>query len=227
MDDRTFDETTAREWIETIEGAQSSPRDHDIYPRLNVWLRDTQPAALLEVGSGQGVCSDKIDLERCLYTGVEPSPYLLQRANELYAGGHRRFVQGSAYSMPCDADSFDAAFSVAVWHLLNDLSTAARELGRVLRTCGSFLIITANPAAYALWTERYAAVHLDGRRVEGQTRNGDGSVSTDVLYLHTLEEITGSLDSAGLAPRTIETFRTTRSGDSFLAIEGEKKARTG
>ena len=195
MDDRTFDETSAREWIETIEALPSSPRDHDIYPRLNAWIRNAQPATVLE------------------------------RANERYARDSRRFIQGSAYALPFEDETFDAAFSVAVWHLLGDLQAAARELGRILRAGSSFLIITANPAGYSLWSERYAETRVDGRRLEGRARNSDGSFSLDVLYLHTLEELTGSLESAGLKTRSTETFRTVKNQDCFVAIEGDKMAR--
>ena len=211
MDDRTFDEPSARAWIETIEAAKTSPRDHDIYPRLNTWIQRTQPASLLEIGAGQGVCSDKIDLANRHYTGVEPSPFLLDRANERYAHDNRRFTVGSAYALPADDAAFDAAFSVAVWHLLADLEAAARELSRVLKPGGSFLIITANPGNYSAWTERYAESRQEGRRFEGRTPD-----DVDVLYLHTLEEITGSLEAAGVSIRTIETFRE----DVFVAIEG-------
>ncbi len=224
MDDRTFDEATAREWIETIEAHPSSPRDHDIYPRLNAWIHAAQPATVLEIGAGQGVCSDKLDLANRHYTGLEPSPYLLDRANERYARDGRRFIQGSAYALPVADETFDAAFSVAVWHLLSDLHAAARELGRILRAGGSFLIITANPAGYSLWSERYAETRVDGRRLEGRAQNPDGSFSLDVLYLHTLEELTRSLDAAGLETRRIETFRTVKNQDCFVAIEGEKMA---
>ena len=209
MDDRTFDEKSAREWVAVIEAAQTSPRDQDIYPQLNAWIARTQPATLLEIGAGQGICSDKIDLANRQYTGVEPSPFLRERANERYARDDRRFVDGSAYALPFEAATFDAAFSVAVWHLLADLETAARELRRVLR--GSFLIITANPGRYDAWTTRYLETRLDGRRLEGRSAG-----SVNVLYLHTLEEIIGSLDAAGLRVRTTNTFRD----DAFIAIEG-------
>jgi len=218
MDDRTFDEPSAREWIEVIESTRPSPRDLDIYPRLNAWIERTQPASILEIGAGQGICSDKISLVNRSYIGVEPSPYLLARATERYPNDNRRFLEGSAYALPCADQSIEAAFSVAVWHLLSDLPTAARELRRVLS--GSFLIITANPAAYGPWMERYTETQLDGTRFEGRTRHADGTVSIDVLYLHTLDEITASLHAAGLRTRSIETFRTVNNQDLFIAIEG-------
>ena len=216
MDDRTFDPSSARRWIDTIEASRISPREHDIYPRLNAWLRRTQPLALLEIGAGQGICSDKIDLDGASYTGVEPSPYLLERASQLYARADRRFVPGNAYALPFDAGIFDAAFSVAVWHLLADLDTAARELGRVLRPGGAFLIITANPGGYTPWIEHYAETRVNGKRLEGRASDG----SCDVLYLHTFDDLARSLRAAYLVVEAIESFRAAGDMDMYVAIAG-------
>jgi SAM-dependent methyltransferase len=221
MDDRTFDEATAREWIDTIEASERSPRDHDIYPRLNAWLRSAQPAAVLDIGAGQGICSEKIELEPCAYTGLEPSLHLVERATQRYARHDRQFVQGSAYAMPFDDATFDAAFSVAVWHLLSDLRAAAREVRRVLRPAGAFLIVTANPHDYSPWLERYTERSLDGHRFEGRN---PGQAGADVLFLHTFQDIEASLNAAGLAVRSAETFRTDKNRDCFIAIEGQLTA---
>jgi hypothetical protein len=58
-------------------------------------------------------------------TGVEPSPYLVERAKQLYPQPNRNFILGNAYALPFSDGTFDAAFSVTVWHLLSDLQTAA------------------------------------------------------------------------------------------------------
>ena len=57
--------------------------------------------------------------------------------------------------MPFLDETFDAAFSVSVWHLISDLKKAAEELSRILKSHEQFLSISANPAAYSLWTELY------------------------------------------------------------------------
>jgi SAM-dependent methyltransferase len=224
MDDKTFnDRRIALAWIGTVEAESARIRDEDIYPRLKTWLNRVSPLEILEIGSGQGVCSDKIDLDGRTYIGLEPSPFLVDRAKELYSSENRHFLSGSAYHLPFADGVFDAAFSVAVWHLFSDLGKAAEELNRVLRPNGNFLIITANPAAYSLWTDRYSETKLEGRRFKGNVRSDDGSVLNDVLYLHTNDEIQASLQGAGLAILDIETFRTSEKSAGqkyFMSIAG-------
>jgi SAM-dependent methyltransferase len=222
MDDQNFnDPNVALDWIQIIESEKARVRESDIYPRLNEWLSRVSATELLDIGSGQGICSAHIDLSGRNYTGLEPSPLLTDRAKELYPQANRRFVLGGAYQMPFSDGSFDAAFSVSVWHLLSDIKRASSELARVLKKDGSFLIITANPAAYTHWTAPYLETRQEGSRLDGVIIRDDGSVLNDTLYLHSLDEILSALHSAHLHELKIETFRRHPSGlDQYLCIEG-------
>ena len=226
MDERNFDQPTAVNWIKMIEGG-SSLRDTDIYPRLREWLTRISPVTILDLGCGQGICSDKIDLSRSKYSGLEPSIYLVERARELYAQSDRHFYVGNAYAMPFGAAEFDAVFSVTVWHLLSDLGAAARELARVLKPGGDFLIITANPSSYLAWESLYMNIKSEGRRFEGSMLMGG---ETDVLYFHTLDEILASFVAEGFDIVTNETFRKSVRPPGFemlIAIEGKFSGRSG
>jgi SAM-dependent methyltransferase len=229
MDDNTFDRETANDWINTVESEKARIRDRDIYPLLKAWVNSVAPAEILDIGAGQGVCSDHIDLDGRNYTGVDPSPFLVERAKKLYGFRNRQFIQGSAYALPFPANVFDAAFSIAVWHLLDNLQAATNELSRVLRENGGFLIITANPNAYTPWIELYADTRSDGRRLEGTVRHPDQSVSRDVLYLHTLDEITAALKAAHCRIEGLETFRTFEGSEGqgkFILIKGYKRPQS-
>lgn len=218
MDDRTFDDPkVAQEWIDLAEGERAQVREWDIFPRLKSWVDQTLSREILEIGSGQGICSSQIQVG---YTGLEPSPLLLERAKERYASKSKKFVLGNVYQMPFADAGFDAAFAISVWHLLGDLQKAAQEMSRVLRAEGHFFLITANPGAYSRWTESYTDSKWEGRRFEG--KSGD---SRDVLYLHTLEELTASLESADLTVQTMETFRSSGTSPDrplYLSIQGQK-----
>ena len=225
MDDKIFDRKSALDWIGRVESEKARVRDTDIYPLLNKWILETTPREILEIGCGQGACSNTIDLPDRLYIGVEPSQFLLDRAQELYSRENRHFVAGSAYALPFGDNGFDAVFSVSVWHLLSDLQKAAAELSRVLRESGVFLIITANPDAYSEWTREYTECRLHESRFEGSSLSADGAVSRDVLYLHTKDEIINSLRNFGLNVGGIETFRPSHSIDGearFIAFRGCK-----
>src|SRR4051812_7343784 len=122
-----------REWIEMVEGERGRVRAGDIYPRVRDWLGRAAPRDILDIGCGQGILCTQIDVAGHRYTGVDPSAEMIDRACENYAAAHRRFLHGDAYALPVPGAAFDAVFSIAVWHLLEDLDRAARELRRVLR----------------------------------------------------------------------------------------------
>jgi ubiquinone/menaquinone biosynthesis C-methylase UbiE len=233
MDDQKFDDLeTALDWIRVIEKPGATPRDQDIYPAIAQWVERKAPEKILEIGCGQGVSSDKIPLSvgTRKYVGIEPSPVLLNRAKELYEDRNRSFIAGNAYALPFIDQSFDAVFSVLVWHLLGDLKQAAVELSRVLtsqgqsQVQGQFLTITANPAAYSVWTENYIEKKQEGRRFEGFSLSSSGAVLRDVLHLHTLDEILHSLAKAGLKVDHTETLRPSSASGlgTFLLIRGHK-----
>jgi len=174
------------------------------------------PQNILDLGCGQGVCSEKLGLQDFNYTGVDASTFLLERAKALYPQANKRFVAGNAYELPFREASFDAVFSIALWHLLEDKAKAARELSRVLAQGGDFMIVAANPDFYEEWTKNYARSHRDGARFEGFTKLADGMESKDVLYLHSYDEIVESLRHAGLEVKESAAFRTA------LSIQGTK-----
>lgn len=160
MDDQNFDQKSAQEWVSLIEGQDASVRDKDIYPHIKKWVWDNDITSVVDLGCGQGVCSGKIP-ENTLYTGVEPNPFLLDRARKLYPG--RTFLEGSAYNIPVKDASVDGVFSVAVWQLLGDADTAAKEMARVIRPGGYFLIITADPH-HEVWTKTHDRLYLRTER---------------------------------------------------------------
>ncbi len=217
MDDRSFTEKDAEEWISMIEATGPKQRDNDVYPLLNQWISQSDPKLILEVGAGQGVCSDKIDLTDRTYIGVEPSPHLLDRAKHLYGSPNRRFIPGNAYAVPLPSASVDAAFSVMVWHLLGDIKKASIELGRVLKSGGKFLIMTTHPDYYEKLRSGYRDVRVEGIRFEGTMISPPNC--RDVLYLHSLEEMTSGLSLGDLVITKAVGFRE----NTLLAIEGRKK----
>lgn len=166
MDDKNFNQETAEDWIKTIEDPNAQIREQDIYPLLRTWMAQTNPQQILEIGCGQGVCSSALNLTNQNYLGIDPSIHLLERAKKLYSTENKKFVVGNAYSLPLQDASMDGAFSVSLWHLLRDIKTASLELSRVLKNGGCFLIITANPDAYNVWTSQYTEYKKSGNRFE-------------------------------------------------------------
>lgn len=217
-DDKLFNEhKVALEWIKTVEGEKGSIREGDIYPQLKNWINQILPSEILEVGCGQGICSEKIDLDGRVYTGLDLSFLLIDRAKQLYQKENRHFLVGNAYNLPFANNYFDACFSISVWHLIEDLEKAATELSRVLKPHGNFLIITANPLDYTAWKNPYISTKLEGKCLEGEILLPDNTKLKDLLYLHSLEELMNSLERAGLKIQNANIFR-----ESFISIQGYK-----
>src|SRR5260221_5171526 len=221
----TDDEKIARDWINAVE--RNRVREADIYPQLKDWVHQISATDILDVGCGQGICSDKIDLGLRNYTGIDLSPILIDRAKQLYNPENRHFLTGSIYDLPFSDNSFDAVFSVNLWHLLADLRKASAELSRVLRAKGNFRIITANPNAYSLWTGFWTGLYtdtkIDGCCFEGKVRLADQSVVREILYLHTLEDIARSLEDAGMKILEVEEFRKSSDGQKqYVSIRAMK-----
>jgi ubiquinone/menaquinone biosynthesis C-methylase UbiE len=225
MDDRNFDQQTAQDWINAVEKPGKSWRDDHVYSKLNSLIH-CSAKTIIDIGCGQGICCEKIDLTQCKYTGIEPSPYLLDRAKQLYSSGDKTFLSGNAYNLPVTNSSFDAAFSILVWHLLMDLEKAASELSRVLTDNGQFLIVTANPDAYLAWKSFYPDAKLIGKRLEGTMQLGE-ALSRDVLHLHTFDEIKNSIQNAGLTIESTDTFLSAKDFPELnilISIHGRKKS---
>jgi len=216
------DETVSQEWINSVENESGLIRDKEIYPRLNDWVQETNPEVLLEIGAGQGICSDKIPEFGGKYVGIEPSKKLVERAMELYKSDQRDFIVGNAYDLPMQSESCDASFAINVWFHLENLQKASSEMARVLKRNGNFLIITVNPKDYKNWLGGYENKFEDDKKVIGKANTPVNPLSKNIFYKHSLEKIESSLKEAGLQIDSVENFGW---GDRevFLVFKGHKK----
>lgn len=199
--------SVAHDWMLMVEGEKGAVRENDLYPRLRKWIDGVAPTDILDVGCGQGICSDKIDLAKRHYTGVDLSPVLLARARELYRQKNRTFVAGDAYRLPFPDASFDAVFSIAVWHLLADAKKAAGEMRRVLRPGGHFFLVVLPASTYEGWKHRYTDGKLETGRFEGTLPLADGTTVREVLYLRSEKELRELLAAEKLPVESTETIR--------------------
>ncbi len=86
----------------------------------------------LDVGSGRGYLQDVVQD----YTGLDISP----TAARFY---HKKFVLGSATSMPFDADSFDVVWSIDVLEHVPNPEQALREIRRVAKDGALLYLVPA------------------------------------------------------------------------------------
>ncbi len=216
-------EQVAAEWINSVENEQGMIRDKEIYPLLESWISKIRPQLIVEIGSGQGICSDNIELGQGKYIGVEPSRALVERAHELYEDGERDFVVGNAYELPLPNEIADAGFSVNVWFHLENIGQASKELARVLKADGKFLIITANPSQNDIWESFYFDRRKDGKKIVGKVNVPINPMSKNTFYQHTLDEIKEALVKSGLEIDEVRELGDYGEGEKiFVAISGHK-----
>ena len=199
------DPKVAEEWINAIESEQGHSRDNEIYPMLHEWSRNLSPEVILEIGAGQGICSAKLDLTNSQYIGLEPSLPLLNRAKELYAESNKKFIEGTSYEIPLPDNSVTAVFSVGVWFHIKDLDRAHTEIARIMESGGELLIINANPDMYHIW-EKFFAAPRQGNMLEGSVQIPGGTLSHNIFYLHTKDEIISSLEKNNFTITSIKKF---------------------
>ncbi len=213
MDDKNFSVKDAKIWISTIESSPESKRDIDIYPLINEWLKKTKAINVLDLGCGQGACLQKLDLREIDYQGTDPSEFLTHRAQELNPKFKNNFRTGNAYKLPFSDNTFDACFSLAVFHLLEDIEKALSEVKRILKPNGHFLIVTANPKSLTTWQNAYDSFDMKDSKLTGKSTTG---VTEDVLYMRSKEELTSKLKSNGFKINRTQDIRI------WLAIDGVK-----
>ena len=221
------DSKVANEWIEWVESSTPSGSRHSqIYPLIKNWLAIISPRTIADIGSGQGVVSEYINSRKAEYIGVDPSITLIKRAKELYGDKSKKFIVGNAYALPIKDAWADAAISVYVWMHLENIDKASRELARIMRPGGNFLIITANPGAYDIWKSFYSNVTAEGDKIEGSVSINDNSLSRNNIYLHTRKEIERELINSGLTIDKVEVLWGNNQHEDdgiHISLEGTKK----
>jgi ubiquinone/menaquinone biosynthesis C-methylase UbiE len=217
-------EIVSREWISSVENEKDMARDKEIYPRLTSWMNNVSPEIVIEIGSGQGICSSKMENFDGKYIGVEPSKILTERAIELYKNENRDFIVGNAYKLPLENECCDASFAVNVWFHLENLMQATKELARILKPGGKFMIVTVNPDEYVDWLKMYDDIQDDGKKVIGKANTPITPLTRNTFYKHSMDEISESLAENGLKISAVEVFGTGgKSGIKyFIQIMGTK-----
>jgi ubiquinone/menaquinone biosynthesis C-methylase UbiE len=113
-------------------------------------LGDRRFDRLLEIGYGSGVLMPELAKRAAELCGIDP--HLMPREVEQALARHgirASLVTGSAESLPYPDAHFDCAVSVSAMEYVEDIEKACRELVRVLRPGGVFVIAT--PGVSPVW----------------------------------------------------------------------------
>jgi ubiquinone/menaquinone biosynthesis C-methylase UbiE len=128
---------------------------------------------VLEVGIGTGLIALGLTELGHRVLGVDISEAMARRARQRIGPG---VAVGDARRLPLASGSFDQAFSVWVLHVVGDPATVLREVARVLRPGGRYLVVPAgsseepaDPIGRAI-ARMWRTADPDRRRIDDEQR---------------------------------------------------------
>lgn len=220
-----YKDKLAKEWIDWVESENpEGSREKEIYPLIRKWVEINNARIIVDIGCGQGICSSFVS-SKIDYIGIDLSKELIKRARKLYKSANRQFLVGSAYDIPLGNNFSDSVISIWVWSHLANLEKAAKEIYRILKSGGKFLLITANPDTYDIRKTFYKTFGEYEGYLVGTFDLGNGKTLTDTtLYLHTEETMIKAIEKSKLVIDKIETIglEDTYSRGLNILIEGHK-----
>ena len=101
------------------------------------------PHDILDVGCGTGRLLESAGRRwpEARLVGIDPSDAMIAQAERKHQGDARfLFKRSDASVLPLDSSSFDVAFTTMSFHHWTDQATAIREIARVLRPAGHFVL---------------------------------------------------------------------------------------
>lgn len=176
-DVRHFDE-----WSHTYE---SSWMQRSLFTRIHSAALDLAsslpaPASVLDVGCGTGrlLRAAAVRWPAARLLGVDPAEGMVEVARRLTPGAE--IQRGLAESLPLPDASVDLVVSTLSFHHWGDQAEALREIARVLRLGGHFILVDFAPPRALAWlrltgraqpvAERQRIFAAAGLRVERQQR---------------------------------------------------------
>jgi len=125
-----------------------------LYPYLARYLEllTVEGRTVLEIGLGFGTVGELLAQRAARYHGLdlaeEPVAMMRQRLSWRGLSERSSVVQGSALTIPWDAESFDVIVSIGCLHHTGNIQRAVHEVHRVLRPGGVALIMLYNKHSF-------------------------------------------------------------------------------
>jgi ubiquinone/menaquinone biosynthesis C-methylase UbiE len=133
---------------------------------LNIAERDGTPESVLDVGCGTGMLLRVANPRwpEANLIGIDPANGMIESARRLTPGA--TFYIGTAEALPLVDSSIDLALSTASFHHWHNQAAGIREVARVLRPGGRFLLADAVlPDWLTKLTRQHRFLSLEQRQV--------------------------------------------------------------
>lgn len=128
-------------------------KPREIFWRNNLKLLNFKKEdKVLEIGSGPGILLDRLGLQYQFWgTGIDASFKAIEVANRDKAWPKNKYLVGDAQKLPFTKESFDKIITFDVWEHLENQKKALKEMMRVLKPNGRFLLYTISNQQTGTW----------------------------------------------------------------------------
>lgn len=140
---------------------------------------------ILEIGYGSGIFMPTLSKYCNKLSGIDIHPFKCKVDEILkYCGISASLYQGSASEMPFADESFDLIVSISSFEFIDDKINACKEIRRVLKKNGSFIIITPGKSKI-LDIGLKILTGEDPKKDYGETRQAFMPILYDYFYIST------------------------------------------
>lgn len=183
--DQSYDITTLEDpdrELARLEKQARLGRAIELYHLRKIGFQDGR--TYLDLGSGPGLTSFMLarTFSEGQVIGVEPDPYLRNRARELAVhqglGERCSFIEGKGEELPMEDDSVDYCYARFVFQHLPEPGAVLKELARVTRPGGAVAIMDVDDAGVVVHPVPDGLEDFQDRTVDAQAQlGGDRFVS--------------------------------------------------
>jgi len=224
-------------WYDKIVNADDSYQANVILPNVMRIMVPARGEKILDLGCGQGFFSHALSADGAMVTGIDVGSELLDIA-KMHATRNEEFLSASADNLKVFRDkTFDAAISVLAIQNIENMSQAFKEVSRVLKLHGRFVIVLNHPAfripGKTSWgfDEKTSTQYrrLDGylgeSRAEIDMHPGTAGKVVTYSFHRPLQVYSKTLANAGLVIARIEEWVSHKHSESGPRKDAEDKAR--
>lgn len=223
-------------WYGEYLGNEDTFQIQVILPNLSRVLALKEGEHVLDLACGQGFFAREFAKTGAKVIGVDISPELIDQAKQHGGGVAYLVAPASKLAFARDAE-FDVVVCVLALQNIEDLAAVYREVARVLKPGGRFLMVLNHPAFRVLkrsswgWDEEAGVQYrrLDGylssAKILVDMHPGKGKSAHTISYHRSLQDFFKLLTTAGFAVTKLEEWISHRKSERGPRQKAEDIAR--
>ncbi len=225
------------EWYDDVVKDENSYQNKVILPNLTRIVKPETGKEILDLACGQGFFSHVFASKGARVVGVDIGPELIDIAKKEATHKEEFYVAPADNLSFIQGPRFDGAVSVLAIQNIENISKTFKEVGRVLKKGGVFVMVLNHPAfripGHSAWgfddssSTQYRSVDeylSESRKIMDMAPSKPGTKTT-VSFHRPLQVYSKSLANAGFAIARIEEWVSHKESESGPRKKAEDKAR--